>query len=70
LTPGATYRACAAAQRKAALETNLSNRRAMHERSAEAWEAMAEAADDTVARTAVNLAAKVVAFANSEELGS
>ena len=59
MTPSETYRAYAAAQRKAALETNLSNRREMHERSAEAWEAMAAAAEDTVARTAVNLAAKV-----------
>jgi hypothetical protein len=30
----------------------------MHERSAESWEAMAEAAADTIARAGVNEAAK------------
>ncbi len=53
------YRANAAAQRDAAAKTNLPNRREMHERSAMAWDAMAEAAEDTVAKAAVNLAAKV-----------
>jgi hypothetical protein len=52
------YRANAAAQREAAANTDLPNRREMHERSAMAWDAMAEAAEDTVAKAAVNLAAK------------
>jgi hypothetical protein len=52
------FRANAAAQRAAAGLTNLPNRRAMHERSAESWEAMAEAAADTIARAGVNEAAK------------
>ena len=52
------YRANAAAQRLAAQNTNLPNRRAMHERSAESWEAMAESATDTIARASVNEAAK------------
>lgn len=52
------FRANAAAQRAAADLTNLPNRRAMHERSAESWEAMANAAADTIARAGVNEAAK------------
>ncbi len=56
---GATYRANAAAQRAAALKTNLRNRREMHERAAETWEAMALVAEDTVSKAAVNAAAKV-----------
>jgi len=36
----------------------LPNRRNMHERSADTWETMARAAEDTVDRAAVNLAAK------------
>ena len=58
MTPAETYRTNAAAQRAAALNTALPNRREMHERSALAWEAMAEAADDTVAKAAVNAASK------------
>jgi hypothetical protein len=58
MTPSETYRAYAAAQRQAALETNLANRREMHQRSAEAWEAMAKAAEDTDAKKEVNAAAK------------
>jgi hypothetical protein len=61
MTPVETYRAYAAAQRKAALETNLANRRAMHLRSAETWETMAEAAEEVQALTAVNAAAKAAA---------
>jgi hypothetical protein len=53
-----SYRAHAAAQREAAAKTNLPNRRSMHERSAMTWEAMAANAEDTVARTQVNEAAK------------
>ncbi len=52
------FRANASAQRLAAQNTNLPNRRAMHERSAESWEAMAESAADTIARASVNQAAK------------
>ncbi len=59
MTASETYRANAAAQRAAALKTNLQNRREMHERSAQTWEAMAEAAEDTVSKAAVNAAAKV-----------
>ncbi|MBW8911003.1 MAG: hypothetical protein JF564_03725 [Sphingomonas sp.] len=54
------YRANAAAQRLAAANTNLPNRRAMHERSAESWEAMAASAADTIARATVNEAAKAI----------
>lgn len=52
------YRANAAAQRAAADETSLPNQRAMHERSASSWEAMATAAADTIARAGGNEAAK------------
>jgi len=52
------YRANAAAQRAAADKTNLPNRRAMHERSALSWEAMAANAADTIERAGVNEAAK------------
>lgn len=58
MTSAETFRANAAAQREAATKTNLQNRREMHERSAAAWEIMAEANDDTVAKAAVNAAAK------------
>jgi|GEM_PF-1849350 len=54
------YRANAAAQRLAAENSTLPNRRAMHERSAESWEAMAANAADTMARASVNEAAKAV----------
>lgn len=52
------YRANAAAQRLAAANATLPNRKAMHERSAESWEAMAANAADTMARASVNEAAK------------
>lgn len=58
MTQSETYRANAAAQREAAAKTSLPNRRQMHERSAETWEAMAEASEQTVACAAVNAAAK------------
>jgi hypothetical protein len=58
MTTAETYRALAAAQRDAAAKTDLLNRRIMHERSAVSWDAMAEAAEDTVERTLVNGAAK------------
>jgi hypothetical protein len=53
-----TYRANAAAQRAAAANTNLPNRREMHERSARTWEIMATSAEETVGRALVNQAAK------------
>jgi hypothetical protein len=53
-----TYRANAAAERKAAEATNLPNRRAMHERSAITWEEMAANAEALIELTQVNLAAK------------
>ena len=53
-----TYRANAAAQRAAAENTSLPNRRMMHERSAYTWDTMARAAEETQGRAAVNLAAK------------
>jgi hypothetical protein len=58
MTPAETFRAHAAAQRNAALNAVLPNRREMHERSALAWEAMAEAAEDTDAKKEVNAASK------------
>jgi len=56
-----TFRANAAEQRALAAKTALANRRSMHERSAETWDAMAQAAEDTAARTSVNNAAKASA---------
>jgi hypothetical protein len=58
MTSAENYRALSAAQRDAAAKTDLLNRRIMHERAALAWDAMAEAAEDTVAKSAVNAAAK------------
>ena len=52
------YRANADAQRAAAESTVLVNRREMHLRSAETWDAMAIAVRDTANRTLVNEAAK------------
>lgn len=54
-----TYFANAQAQRDAAAKATLSNRKAMHERAAETWEAMARSVSDTETRAAVNLAAKL-----------
>jgi hypothetical protein len=53
-----TYRANAAAERRAAEVTNLPNRRAMHERSAITWEEMAANAEALIELTQVNMAAK------------
>jgi hypothetical protein len=58
MTMAETYRALAAGQRDAAAKTDLLNRRIMHERSALSWDAMAEAAEDTLERAVVNAAAK------------
>jgi hypothetical protein len=58
-----TYRANAAAQRAAAENTNLPNRREMHQRSAITWETMARAAEETQGRAQVNMAAKASAAA-------
>ena len=53
-----TYSANAAAERKAAANTDLPNGRAMHERSAITWEEMAANAEALLVLTQVNLAAK------------
>ena len=58
MTPAETFRANATAQREAAEQTTLANRRQMHERPAETWESMADATEDTAARAVVNAAAK------------
>ena len=52
------YRANADAQRAAAGRTVLANRRELHLRSAETWDAMAIAVRDNANRTLVNEAAK------------
>ena len=52
------YRANAASERAAAAKTDLPNKRAMHERSAQAWETMITSAEDTAALTLANEAAK------------
>jgi hypothetical protein len=52
------FLAQAAAQRLMAANTNLPNRREMHERSAASWEAMARSAADTAQRASVNESAK------------
>jgi septin family protein len=54
-----TYRANALAQRAAAEKTDLVNRKAMHERSAQTWEEMARGAEETAIRAAINHANKV-----------
>ena len=54
------YRSYAAAQRRAAAEASLPNRRAMHERSAAVWEQMAQSAEDTAERAKINARAKGV----------
>ncbi len=48
------FLAQAAAQRVAAANTSLPNRREMHERSAATWEAMARSSADTAERASVN----------------
>ncbi|WP_260598885.1 hypothetical protein [Sphingomonas endolithica] len=58
MTAAETYRANAAEQRAAAEKATLANRRDMHLRSAETWDAMAEHTEDTAAKAVVNAAAK------------
>lgn len=58
------YRANADTQRAAAQSTSLENRRAMHLRSADTWDAMALAIRDTAARALVNEAAKAAIKSN------
>ena len=58
MTPSESYRALAEAQRSAAAKATLASRREMHERSAMAWEQMADSAEDTARKSAVNAAAK------------
>lgn len=59
MTPGETYRGNAETQRLAASQTSLPSRRDMHERSAMAWDQMADAAEDTATKASVNATAKV-----------
>lgn len=59
MSPFDMYRANAEAQRAAAKATPLANRREMHLRSAETWDAMATALRDNADRALVNEAAKV-----------
>ena len=58
MTTAESFRANAAEQLRLALIAKLPNRRTMHERSAEMWNAMAQSAEQTADRTAVNAAAK------------
>ena len=58
MTAAETYRANAAEQLALAAKSELANRRAMHERSAALWIEMAQSAEQTADRTAVNVAAK------------
>lgn len=58
MTPSETYRANADAQRIEAAQTTLPSRRDMHERSAMAWQEMADRAEDTATKAATNAAAK------------
>ncbi|RVT90237.1 hypothetical protein [Sphingomonas crocodyli] len=60
-----SYRANAESQRIAAAKTPLMNRREMHLRSAETWDAMAAAVRDTVERSQVNEAAKAATKARA-----
>ena len=58
MTTSETYRALAETERRAAANTSLPSRREMHERSAIAWEEMADSAEDTATKAAVNAIAK------------
>lgn len=58
MTNAEQYRAQAAAQRALAAQSELANRRDMHERSAIMWDEMAQLAEDTIERALVNAAAK------------
>ena len=53
------YRQRAAFERDAAAKEKLPNRRALHIRSAEVWESLAHAIEDTEAKTIVNEAVKI-----------
>ena len=53
-----TFRQNAHQQRTLAANTSLANRKAMHERSAATWDAMALSAEETSGRAIVNAAAK------------
>lgn len=53
-----SFRQNADAQRALAAQSTLANRRAMHERSAQTWDAMAANAEETSGRALVNAAAK------------
>jgi hypothetical protein len=57
----AQHRTRADDERAKAASTNLENRRAMYLRSAEMWDEMARAIDDTTARALVNETAKAAA---------
>jgi len=52
------YRNNAGIQRAAAAAATLANRREMHERSAMAWDEMAQSLEDTARLAIVNAAAK------------
>ncbi len=55
------YRRNAAKERALASACELPNRRAMYEKSAETWEAMATAAEETADMAVTNAAAKAAA---------
>jgi hypothetical protein len=54
------YRQRAAVERDAAAKEGLSNRRALHLRSAEVWERLAQTIEETEARASVNLAVRAI----------
>jgi hypothetical protein len=56
-----TYRRNAAKERALAAACELPNRRTMYEKSAETWEAMAAAAEQTADMAVANAAAKAAA---------
>jgi hypothetical protein len=55
-----TYRANASRARVAASQETLASRQAIHERSAMAWDAMAQLVEDTEQLAGVNAAAKAL----------
>lgn len=56
-----TYRRNAARERALAAACELPNRRAMHDKSAATWDAMATAAEETAGMAIVNAAARAAA---------
>jgi hypothetical protein len=62
------FRGNANRQRAAASEESLANRRELHERSAMAWDEMAQALEDTAQLAIVNAAAKAESKAAAELL--